>query len=72
MPVVKVDPELIAAHLASADLTLEDAGGIGGGAHGAGMTMDGAAAVAHGGALCAVALDGTLVAVCLLYTSRCV
>ena len=29
------------------------------------MTMDGAAAVAHGGALCAVALNGALVAVAL-------
>ena len=40
-----LDGDLIAAHLASTDLTLEDAGGIGGGAHGAGVTMDGAAAV---------------------------
>ena len=60
-----LDGDGIAAHLTGADVALEDAAGIGGGAHGAGMTMDRAAAVAHGGALCAVALDGALVAVAL-------
>ena len=41
-----LDGDLIAAHLAGADLALEDTGGIGRGAHGTSVTMDGAAAVA--------------------------
>ena len=56
---------LLIAHLAGADVALEDAGGAGGGAHGAGVTMHGTAAVGGGGTLCAAALDGALVAVAL-------
>ena len=60
-----LDGHLVAAHLAGADLALEDTAGVGGGAHGTGVTVDGAAAVAHGSALSAPALDDALVALTL-------
>lgn len=60
-----LDGDLVNTHLACADLALEDTGGIGGGAHGTSVTMDRAAAVAGGSALCAPALDDALIAVAL-------
>ena len=54
--------DLLNAHVAGLLLAREDAGGIGARAHGARVTMDGAAAVAHGGALGIVALDDAGVA----------
>ncbi|MPM75190.1 hypothetical protein SDC9_122181 [bioreactor metagenome] len=48
--------------MAGADLALEDAGGVGVGAHGTGMTVNGAAAVGHGSAVSVPALDDAGVA----------
>ena len=63
-----LDSHLIHAHVAGADFALEDTGGIGRGAHGTSVTMDGAAAVAGGGALCTPALDDALITVALADT----
>ena len=60
-----LDGDLVTAHLAGADVALEDAAGIRGGTHRAGVTVDRAAAVAHRSTLSAVALDGALIAVAL-------
>ena len=57
--------DLIYAHVACADLALEDAAGVGAGAHGACVTVNRTAAVGGGGALCAVALDNAGVALAL-------
>ena len=60
-----LDGDLLDAHLAGADLALEDLGGVAVGAHGAGVTADGAAAVGLLQAVGAVALDDAGVAVAL-------
>ena len=57
--------DLLGAHVTGADLAGKDAAGIRGGAHGAGMTVDRAAAVGHRGALGAPALDDAGVALAL-------
>ena len=54
------DSDLLVAHLAGADLTLEDTGGIGAGAHRTGVPVDRAGAVGLLQAVGAVALDDAL------------
>ena len=56
---------LIYAHLTGANLALVDTGRSGAGVHGAGMSVDRAAAVSGGGTLCAKTLDNALIAMAL-------
>ena len=60
-----LDGDLLVAHLTSADLTGEDTGLMGRGAHGTCVTVDRAAAVGHVSAVCTVALDNALIAMAL-------
>ena len=59
------DGNLDVAHLTSADLTREDTGLMGRGAHGTSVTVDRAAAVSHVSAVSAVTLDNALIAMAL-------
>ncbi len=69
MTTLKVlDGDLLHTVLASADLALEDTAGVGGGAHGTGVTVDRAAAVGHTSAAGVPALDNARVAVALAGT----
>ena len=60
-----LDGHLVAAHLTCADLALENTAGIGGGAHGTGVTVDRTAAVGHAAAAGIPALDSAGVTVTL-------
>ena len=55
--------------MTGADVSFKDTAGIGAGAHGAEMTVDRAAAVAHRGSLCTVTFDNALVAVTFAHAS---
>ena len=63
-----LDGDSLHTVLAGADLALEDTAGVGGGAHGTGVTVDRAAAVGHTTAAGVPALDNAGVAVTLART----